>query len=76
MGWCVRQIDVFVLNFHYLQIVLTFTKFSNSQLGVCVYDFIIKVLVRDKLKNGYENLLLDPIRRCMEKGKTVARRRL
>lgn len=61
MGWCVRQIDVFVLNFHYLQIVLTFTKFSNSQLGVCVYDFIIKVLVRDKLKNGYdENLLLDP----------------
>ena len=47
--------------FHYLQIVLTFTKFSNSQLGVCVYDFIIKVLVRDKLKNGYdENLLLDP----------------
>ena len=51
----------FVLNFHYLQIVLTFTKFSNSQLGVCVYDFIIKVLVRDKLKNGYdENLLLDP----------------
>jgi len=61
LGWCVRQIDVFVLNFHYLQIVLTFTKFSNSQLGVCVYDFIIKVLVRDKLKNGYdENLLLDP----------------
>ena len=50
-----------MLNFHYLQIVLTFTKFSNSQLGVCVYDFIIKVLVRDKLKNGYdENLLLDP----------------